>query len=235
MKRSSALSLAAVALSVPSATALAGSHTWKVNEVFSNADGTIQFIELSECCGFANEINLNNKWVETDSGGAEQINGNVTAPTSNRKFLLATNGFAALPGAPVPDEIIADGFIDINGDTVRYGFNPPIYNYHVFTFGLGDLPTDGLNSIQLTSWNPNTFITAAATPTNYAACPWDCDGSDDGAVSVIDLLALLGQYDPQSPANCTGGACDYNGDGCVDVVDLLKLLSHYDPAGIGCP
>ncbi len=72
-------------------------------------------------------------------------------------------------------------------------------------------------------------------PDSCEPCPWDCDGSNDGVVSVTDLLALLAQYDPLSPADCTGGACDYNGDGCVDVVDLLKLLAHYDPAGVGCP
>ena len=66
-------------------------------------------------------------------------------------------------------------------------------------------------------------------------CPWDCDGNDDGIVGVSDLLALLGQYDPESPNNCTGGPCDFDGSGCVDIVDLLKLLAHYDPAGIGCP
>ena len=67
------------------------------------------------------------------------------------------------------------------------------------------------------------------------SCPWDCDGSADGVVSVTDLLALLGQFDAESPANCTGGSCDFDGSGCVDVVDLLKMLSHYDPNGVGCP
>ena len=55
------------------------------------------------------------------------------------------------------------------------------------------------------------------------------------APSGTDLLGLLGQYDPQSPLNCTGGSCDFDNSGCVDVVDLLKLLAHYDPAGVGCP
>ena len=59
--------------------------------------------------------------------------------------------------------------------------------------------------------------------------------SGDGIVSVVDLLALLGQYDPTAPIGCTGGSCDFNGDGCVDVVDLLKLLGHYDRDGAGCP
>lgn len=68
-----------------------------------------------------------------------------------------------------------------------------------------------------------------------SSCPWDCDGSGDGAVNVSDLLALLGQYDTTNPPCNGGGSCDYNGNGCVDVADLLKLLGHYDPAGIGCP
>lgn len=67
------------------------------------------------------------------------------------------------------------------------------------------------------------------------ACPWDCDGSGDGAVGVIDLLALLAQYDPQPPVGCAGGSCDFDGDECVSVVDLLSLLAHYDPSGLGCP
>ncbi len=83
------------------------------------------------------------------------------------------------------------------------------------------------------SGSGNITITCDAQP----ECAWDCDGSGDGNANVADLLALLGQYDANSPNNCDGGACDYDASGCVDVVDLLKLLAHYttDPAGIGCP
>lgn len=69
-------------------------------------------------------------------------------------------------------------------------------------------------------------------------CPWDCDGSGDDNVNVLDVLALLAQFDLTAPANCTGpDPCDFNADGCTDVVDLLKLLTHYttDPSGAGCP
>ncbi len=68
-------------------------------------------------------------------------------------------------------------------------------------------------------------------------CPWDCDGSNDGSVNILDLLSLLAQWDANAPVLCLGGSCDFNGDGCVDVIDLLKMLAHYttDPAGIGCP
>ena len=69
-------------------------------------------------------------------------------------------------------------------------------------------------------------------------CQFGLSVSVDGDVVLAGgpgAVALLGQYDPMSPNNCTGGSCDFNGDGCVDIVDLLKLLAHYDPAGTGCP
>ncbi len=145
-----------------------------------------------------------------------------------------------------PDYIIPANFIGLDGDTIRYGVNPPGDQYDSFTFSGDTLPIDCINSIQVTVPSNDTFVIAAATPTNYAGqtgvvdcaqpqCPWDCDGSADAVVNVSDLLAMLGQYDPGSPGVCDGGGCDYNGDGCVDVTDLLKLLAHYDPAGVGCP
>ena len=59
----------------------------------------------------------------------------------------------------------------------------------------------------------------------------------DDPANVSDLLALLSQFDSDSPTICTGGSCDFNCDGCVDITDLLKLLAHYTPdlQGIGCP
>ena len=55
-------------------------------------------------------------------------------------------------------------------------------------------------------------------------CPWDMD--DDGAVGVLDLLRLLGQWgtDP-------GGPPDFDDDGDVGVKDLLALLGNWGP----CP
>lgn len=67
------------------------------------------------------------------------------------------------------------------------------------------------------------------------ACPWDCDGTIDGIVSVLDLLAVLAQWDLTNPPCDGGGTCDFDGNGCVGVADLLKVLAHYDPAGLGCP
>jgi hypothetical protein len=51
-----------------------------------------------------------------------------------------------------------------------------------------------------------------------STCPEDLDG--DGAVSVSDLLILLGDWGG-------GGPADLNGDGTIDVADLLLLLSAW--------
>ncbi len=123
--------------------------------------------------------------------------------------LLVQEGMASVAG-PVFSQIrgIEDGYhMSGNG------------RFIIFEAVLGD-GTDG------------AFLIEIAQP-----CPWDCDDSKDGNSNVADLLALLGQYDVDSPDNCTGGSCDYDASGCVDVVDLLKLLAHYttDPGGIGCP
>jgi hypothetical protein len=57
-----------------------------------------------------------------------------------------------------------------------------------------------------------------------ASCPWDCDGSNDGAVGVTDFLALLAEWGQ------VGTACDFDGAG-VGITDFLKLLASWGP----CP
>ena len=90
-------------LAVASAPAIAGSHTWDVWEVFSNADGTVQFIELHEANGGSQETGLGgHNIVASPTGTIYTILNNVSAPTTNKFYLLATAAFAALPGAPTP-------------------------------------------------------------------------------------------------------------------------------------
>jgi hypothetical protein len=55
-------------------------------------------------------------------------------------------------------------------------------------------------------------------------CPWDCGVPADGQVSVLDFLALLGQWGQ------TGVSCDFDGGG-VSITDFLELLAHWGP----CP
>ncbi len=137
-----------------------------------------------------------------------------------------------------------EGAID-NDDSNPGNFGPPWPGALPSTSDVALLFENAANAESTTNANDYSLTAGPAVFTNNSDqtstvtkppdCAWDCDGSGDGNVTVIDLLALLGQYDPQSPAVCVGGSCDFNADGCVDVVDLLKLLGHYAPSGTGCP
>ena len=157
--------------------AYGGAHTWDVSEVFSNADGSIQFVELVEGNGTPGEVGVGNKVVSSLSlGTAFTIAQNVAEPTSNRHLLFATQAFAKLPGAPVPDQIIPSNmipFFDVNGDSVSYGA------FDTFTFG--PVPLDGINSM-----NDGGFI-ALNSPTNYA-----------GDTGVVDAGMFGGPIPPGS-------------------------------------
>ena len=56
-----------------------------------------------------------------------------------------------------------------------------------------------------------------------AICPWDC-GDSNGVVDIVDVLALLSQWDE-------AGSCDFDDSGTVGIVDLLALLANSGP----CP
>ncbi len=56
-------------------------------------------------------------------------------------------------------------------------------------------------------------------------CPWDCGGTPDGAVDIVDFLALLGQW------GVACGSCDTGTGGPgVDTVEFLGLLQHWGPS-----
>jgi serralysin len=135
----------------------AGSHLWRFNEVFSNADGTVQFIEMQECCGSTIERALGDKWILA-VGADHQYTfpNNISGDTSHKYLLLATQGYADLPGVPVPDFIIPDGFLPVDGETLEY------WLYSAATWTYGPLPTDGVTSMQ------QDGSTDVNSPTNYA-------------------------------------------------------------------
>lgn len=209
----------------PASAALAGSHTWDIIEVFSNSDGTIQFIELHEMAGTSKEVNLANKQVTSQStGNAFTFPENLIPPTANKHLLLATQAFADLPGAPTPDYIIPANFFDTAGDTLTY------HIYDSLTFSGGDLPQDCVNS-----YNDGSGA-APNSPTNYngdtgsidcsaPACPADISG-DDNNVDVFDLFVLLNNWGTSGVGADLAAPNDV-----VDVFDLFALLGAWGP----CP
>ncbi|MCH8824557.1 MAG: hypothetical protein IH984_13735 [Planctomycetes bacterium] len=207
--------IAIVASAAP--IALAGSHSWDIVEIFSNADGSIQFIEMMETNAMPNEINLAGKQV-TSNANAFTFPSNLIPPTTNKHLLLATADFAALPGAPTPDYIIKAGFFNPNGDTLMY------HTYDIFSFGHDVLPTDCINSLNGDGTtgvnNPENYQDVKGTVDACPPCPWDLDGT--GSVGTGDLLELFAQWG-------TAGPADFDESGAVGTNDLLILFANWGP------
>ena len=208
-----------------------GAHTWDVNELFSNADGTIQFIELREANGTPNELGVPGKVMHSTGSADFTIVGDaLESPSTNKHYLIATQTFADLPGAPTPDAIIPAGLLPFwfgaDGGTVTY------HIYHSLTYGAGELPTDGINSIN----EPSNTI-AVNSPTNYAGdtgsvdvsspegCPNAC-GDIDGGGGTVNLadFATFAVCFGGSPSVSTGCQCsDMNDDGVINLLDFATF------------
>lgn len=139
-----------------SGTAFPASHEWRFTELYSNADGTVQFIEMQESAGATAEIQLQNKWILAVGANHQYtFRSNLSGNTANRYLLLGTQAFADTPGAPTPDIIIPQNFLPLGGDTLEY------WMYDLATWIYPALPTDGVTSL-----TPGG--TGVNSPTNYA-------------------------------------------------------------------
>ena len=201
----------------------AGSHTWDVNELFSDTTGNVQFIELWEANGTPNETGVGGHDV-TSNSSAFTIPANVSAPTTNKFILLATSAFAALPGAPTPDHIIPSGFFSTAGDTIEY------VPWDSFTFGVGQLPTDGVNSLS------GGGSTGPATPTNYAGQTWAPPGVPDGTNGLPVLVSKFPQFPDGSRLSISYdvGTCLLGNTDHQIIYGLGSQLASYGLTGARC-
>ena len=139
-------------------TANASFHTFQVDELYTNADGTVQFIELHEAFDADNEQFLSGHIITVKQGPTTHSftfpndlpNGN----TAGAHVLIATPGFAQL-GIVTPDYIVPAGFLFVAGaSTVDYA--------SVDSLTYPPLPTDGVRSLN------RDGTTGINSPTNFA-------------------------------------------------------------------
>jgi hypothetical protein len=146
--------LGAVLLSL-SFAATADFHLYKIEQIYSNADGTVQYLVMHESTGADGE----NLWsgnpliaMPTHGGTTKSFvfpqnlpggmctfyYGCELAPTAFTRVLIATQGFASL-GLVKPDYIVPNGFFATDGVTVNYAGTDQV------TFA--SIPTDGTNAV----------------------------------------------------------------------------------------
>ena len=182
-------------------------HLWDINEIFTNHDGTVQFVELRTPATLANGENfLNGVTLRATStvGGIAMPPVTFTFPlpnpvggTNNKHLLVATPLFQAQAGSVTP-----------NYNTLPANFFVPNADSIVFTYSAGPdsvtlagsvIPKDGVNSVtDANLFGVANFVAGVNSPTNFA-----------GASGSVNL---------PPPPMPTG---DYNGNGTIDAADYV--------------
>jgi hypothetical protein len=198
--RSLAMALSAILWTT---AALAEFHTYQIQEIFTNADGTIQYVVMHESQGMSVEYFWAGNRLTSTAGGQSQ---SFTFPsnlpvsmacggygcakafpnsTANTHVLIATQGFADL-NVVTPDFVMPSGFLSKTGGTLNYA--------GVDQISYGALPTDGVTAISRAgAMIPNVATnfmgqmgsaTPASTPVNYQGLWWNSPAQSESGWGI---------------------------------------------------
>jgi Ca2+-binding RTX toxin-like protein len=131
-------------------------HLYDINEIFSNADGSIQFIELRVGASNGESFWTGHNITVTQNGVTHTFtfaNDLPSTQTANTSVLLATQGFANL-GVVTPNYIIPNGFLFQGSGQVNFA-GVDVFNY-------SNLPSNGTSSLGVGN------VSGPNSPTNFA-------------------------------------------------------------------
>jgi len=158
--------LAAIVAIFITTNARANFHLWEVTEIYSNEDGSVQFIELFTTFS-GQEVLLNHQIRCSGPSGTNLFTFTNSLPvgTANKAFIIGTSNLSSIPGGVKPDYVMPANFL-LRGsgvtNTVNFGLNQNIVTYT-------NLPTDGLISLVRSFGGPtNLTLTATNSPKNYS-------------------------------------------------------------------
>jgi hypothetical protein len=176
----------AAAIALP---ASASFHLWQMDELYSNADGSVQYLELT-AFGPAEQFIRSHTLRSTNAGGSASNSftfpADLPGSSGGRRFLVGTAGFAAL-NVVQPDFIVPNGFFFAQGGTLDYAESSDIWTH-------GALPTDpnlalhrdggaALNSPQNFAGQTGRIIVSGTPPAslNFQGLWWRAPaGSEEG-------------------------------------------------------
>jgi uncharacterized repeat protein (TIGR01451 family) len=163
---------------------LASFHLWDINEIFSCADGSIQFIEM--VTQDSNQQFLAGHVLQATNSGGSQVHSFIfpsDAPgdSADKSLLIATAGFGSLPGGVTPDFVIPSNFLFKEDGSIS------LIEADTLTYSAGQLPLDGVKSLI----KPGGVISSSInSPKNFAgdpgsiACPASLAVSKKGPATV---------------------------------------------------
>ncbi len=222
-------------------------QSWKIDQIYSNAGGSVQFVELADAAG--GEVNVGGQTL-TSNGQTFTFPSDLPdgTPTAGQHMLLATAGYFSLAGVAQADFLLPDHFFNVVGDTLTYAGG-----LDSVTFSNFQLPIDNVHSLNHSS--PDApLLSGVNSPTNLVGQggqipPWenqnnplDVDGS--GKVAAKDVGNLINDLLDHGPHQLTAPTSgnspppflDVNGDNFVKPNDvntvITFLLDHPVPAAI---
>ena len=137
-----ALRLLACALVMATSNAFAAFHLFQIDQIYSNADGTVQFVVLFEPVPTPGEDQWGGQSIRASGPLGTQTyvfpSNLPKGATGGKRVLVATQGFAAL-GIVTPDFVVPNGFLPIGGGTINYA------DVDLVTYSA--LPTDGVSAV----------------------------------------------------------------------------------------
>jgi hypothetical protein len=191
-------------------------HLWNFSEIFSNADGTVQFIELRN--------QSNNEHFAEDAQIRSLSTGKVfTFPsdlssslTANKSLLIATPDFGSLPGGVVPDFTLpSTSFFNPAGDTLSL-----FAGFVIDSRSFSSIPTDGVTSRVYPSdtlaTNSPTNFSGASGSVNLSANMPTGDYNGTGFVDAADYTLWR---DTLSQTVMAGSGADGSGNSTIDAAD----------------
>ena len=153
-------------------------HLWNIRELYTDASGSLQFIELFDLSGGQEFVGGQQIRVSNTGGTVTHtfnIPNSLAQNSFNRALLFGTAGLHAA-GAPTPDFIIPDGFLFAAGGTFSYfGQGGGVYSA---------LPTDGINSRTWGDGNARNSPQNFGGQTGFVAVP------EPATLGVIGLAGL---------------------------------------------
>ncbi len=157
-------------------SASASFHLFSMNELYSSADGSVQFLEITALA--PGQEFVAGHTLRVQQGGSTHsftFPSNLPGDTSGRRMLIGTQSFAAL-GVATPDFTVPDRFFFTGSGSITYAEGADIWSY-------ANLPSDGTSSLLrdgTTARNsPQDFGGAAGTVTVGSTTPPPPPGSFD--------------------------------------------------------
>ena len=183
-------------------------HFWYIKEIYTNQAGTVQFIELFTTS--SGQQFLDDHSISSNSANFPFLVNSPT-PTNSKHLLLATPGFASIPGSATPNYTIPSNFFSTTNDTINFGPGASIRTF-------ASIPTDGVMSLNYTASGVLTIM--ANTPRNFANLgdsvnlpPPTGDYNGDSIVDAADYVAWRKTL---NAGILFGKGADGDADGTID-------------------